>query len=236
VPADQHLIDDLRRSLQEAADPTKAPAMQAYMKSAMPFYGVPSPVAKRVFTDVLATHPLPDRETWESTVRALWHDAAHREERYGALALAGHSGYRAFQDPDILGLYREFVVTGSWWDYVDEIASRKVGPILRAHHDVVRPTILSWATDEDMWLRRTAIISQLGAKGDTDLHLLALCIERNLEPEVGHREFFIRKAIGWALRQYAWHDPDWVNAFVEQHADRLSPLSRREALKNIGVR
>ena len=82
-----------------------------------------------------------------------------------------------------------------------------------------------------MWLRRSAIICQLGAKADTDTALLATCIEANL----GDREFFVRKAIGWALRQYAWTDPGWVHAFVAEHHDALSPLSRREALKNIGV-
>ncbi|MGZ4631084.1 MAG: DNA alkylation repair protein [Actinomycetes bacterium] len=231
MPADPLLIDDLRRSLRAAADPTRAPAMQRYMKSALPFYGVPSPVARRVFAGVLAAHPLADREAWESTVRALWHDATHREERYGALALAGHGRYREHQDPATLVLYRELIVTGAWWDLVDDLAAHKVGPILRAHHDVVRPTIAAWATDEDMWLRRAAIISQLGSKGDIDLDLLVCCIEPNLDD----REFFIRKAIGWALRQHAWHDPDWVRVFVREHEDRLSPLSRREALKNVGA-
>jgi 3-methyladenine DNA glycosylase AlkD len=231
VPADRELIADLRRSLRETGDSAKAPDMQRYMKSAMPFYGVPSPVAKRVFTAVLKAHPLRDREAWESTIRTMWLAATHREERYGALALAGHRLYRMHQDPATLDLYRELVVTGAWWDLVDDLASHKVGPILGAHHDVVRPTILAWASDDDMWLRRTAIISQLGFKGETDLDLLAACIEPNLED----REFFIRKAIGWALRQYAWHDPTWVRSFVQSHRDRLNPLSRREALKNVGA-
>jgi 3-methyladenine DNA glycosylase AlkD len=231
VPADQQLIDDLRRSLLIVADAGRAPAMQAYMKSALPFYGVPAPAARHVFAAVLKDHPLPDREAWESTIRVLWHGATHREERYGALALAGHRCYLPHQDPGTLALYRELVVTGAWWDLVDDLASHKVGPILRAHQDVVRTTIHAWATDDDMWLRRTAIISQLGSKGATDLGLLVSCIEANLE----RREFFIRKAIGWALRQYAWHDAPWVRAFVDAHAERLSPLSRREALKNSGT-
>lgn len=202
--------------------------MQRYMKSAMPFHGVPAPVAKQVFSTVLARHRLTGREAWETTVRALWAEATHREERYAALALAGHRLYRVHQIPPTLDLYRELVLTGAWWDLVDDIASHKVGPIVRSH-SAVRLTILEWARAEDMWLRRAAIICQLGAKGDTDTDLLAAC----LEPNLADREFFIRKAIGWALRQHAWTDPAWVRDYVEQHDDRLSPLSRREAVKHL---
>jgi 3-methyladenine DNA glycosylase AlkD len=196
----------------------------------MPYHGVPSPVAKRVFARVLRDHPLADLESWLATVRALWHDATHREERYAALALAGQQTYLAHQDPDTLELYRELVVTGAWWDFVDTLASRHVGPILRDHHDVVRPTIVAWSTDPDMWLRRTSIICQLGAKESIDLDLLTTCIEPNL----ADREFFIRKAIGWALRQHAWTDAAWVQDYVRRQGALLSPLSRREALKNVG--
>jgi 3-methyladenine DNA glycosylase AlkD len=230
VPPDQTLIDDMRRSLAAVADPSKAPGMQAYMKSSMPYYGVPSPAARRVFARVLADHPIGDRESWLATGRAMWHGATHREERYAVLALAGHRLYRDFQDPQTLDLYRELIVTGAWWDIVDDVASHKVGPILAAHHDDVQPVIQSWSTDPDLWLRRASIICQLGAKGTTDLDLLTACIEPNLAA----REFFIRKAIGWALRQYAWTDAVWVQDYVRRNRDTLSPLSRREALKNVG--
>jgi 3-methyladenine DNA glycosylase AlkD len=230
VPADRQLIEDMRRSLREVADPTKAPAMQTYMKSPMPYYGVPAPVTKRVFARVLHDHPVEDRESWAATVRALWHDATHREERYGALALAGHRHYLAHQDAETLNLYRELIVTGAWWDFVDTLASHRVGPILRTHHDEVRPVIVAWSTDPDMWLRRTSIICQLGARESIDLDLLAACIEPNL----ADRESFIRKAIGWSLRQHAWTDPAWVQDYVRRNQTRLSPLSRREALKNVG--
>jgi 3-methyladenine DNA glycosylase AlkD len=229
VPADKDLIEDMRRSLRDVADPMKAPAMQAYMKSSMPYHGVPAPVAKRVFARVLRDHPVEDRESWATTVRALWHDATHREERYGALALAGHRHYVAYQDPATLDLYRELIATGAWWDFVDTLAAHRVGPILRAHHDEVRPMIVAWSTDPDMWLRRTSIICQLSARENIDLDLLTACIEPNL----GDREFFIRKAIGWSLRQHAWTDAAWVQDYVRRNEDRLSPLSRREALKNI---
>ena len=87
-----------------------------------------------------------------------------------------------------------------------------------------------WSTDANMWKRRVSIICQLRFKGDTDLELLY----RNIEPNLADREFFIRKAIGWALRQYAWTDPKEVARYVRGHEAQLSGLSRREALKNIG--
>jgi 3-methyladenine DNA glycosylase AlkD len=231
VAVDQELVEQVRKGLAEAADPQRAPAMQAYMKSRMPFHGVPAPVARRVFRAAIEAHPLPDRQSWLATVSALWEGATHREERYAALALAGHRRYRQHQDADLLPFYAGLVRTGAWWDLVDDIASHLVGPILLTHHDAAAPTVRAWAEDEDMWLRRTAIICQLGARDRTDVDLLTGAIDANVES----REFFLRKAIGWALRAYARTDPEWVRAFVAARADRLSALSRREALKHLGT-
>lgn len=231
VAADRTLIDAVRHGLAAAADPSRAPAMQAYMKSALPFYGVPAPAARKVFRTVLRAHPLADRATWEDTVRALWAEATHREEWYAALALAGDRAYRCHQDPAALPLYEHLVVTGAWWDVVDDLAVHKVGPILLSYPGPTRPVVLGWSRAEDLWLRRTSIICQLMAKDRTDPDLLAACIA----PSLDDRDFFLRKAIGWALRQHARVDPDWVRAFVDAHADRLSTLSRREALKHLGA-
>ena len=205
--------------------------MQAYMKSALPFHGVAAPACRAVFREVLAAHPLPDRATWLATVHALWDDATHREERYAALAVVRDRRYAGYRDPDALPLYRHLVVTGAWWDVVDDVASHLVGPLLLTHPAEVRPVVLAWATDDDRWLRRTAVICQLGAKERTDLELLTAAVEANLDDQ----DFFLRKGIGWALRQYAWTDPGWTRSFVAAHEGRLSPLSRREALKNVGA-
>ncbi len=229
MSADQALLAAVRSGLSAAGDPAKAAGMQAYMKSAMPFHGVQAPAARAIFRAAILAHPLPDRVAWEDTVRALWFEATRREERYGALALAGHRHYRAYQDPDAMSLYRELVVTGAWWDLVDDLASRKVGPVLRAYPAQVAPVVRAWACDRDRWLRRTAILSQLGAKAGTDVALLTACLQANLD----ERDFFLRKAVGWALRDYARTAPDWVRAFVARHEDRLSPLSRREATKHL---
>ena len=224
-------MTEVRHRLREAGDPMKAAQMQAYMKSALPFHGVSSPDCRVIMRDVLATHPLPGRATWLATVLALWDDAGHREERYAALAVAKDRRYAGHRDADVLPLYRHLVVTGAWWDLVDDVATHLVGPLLLAHPGRVRPSVAAWATNEDRWLRRTAVICQVGAKDRTDVPLLTTAVEANLDD----RDFFLRKAIGWALRQHARTDPAWVRAFVEVHDDQLSGLSRREALKHLST-
>jgi 3-methyladenine DNA glycosylase AlkD len=222
------LVSAVRSGLAELADPAKAPGMQAYMKSAMPFLGVQKPARTQLGQRLFAEHVLPGRATWLRVIRSLWREATYREERYVAIDLTGHPAYAAWQDPALLRLYDELIVTGAWWDHVDEVASRRVGPILRDRPDVVTPVIRAWATDRDRWKRRTAVICQLRSKADTDTDLLTDCIEANIDDS----DFFLRKGIGWALREYAKTNPAWVHALVDAHPG-LSPLSRREALKHL---
>lgn len=225
----QRLIDDVRKRLAKAADPAKAGPMQAYMKSAMPYRGVQTPGVKAICQDVFAGHPFEDRAGWEATVRALFDGAEFREERYVAIALTGHKPYARWQDVETLPLYDHLVVTGAWWDFIDPIATQRIGPILLTHRGHVEPILLLWARDNDHWRRRTAILAQLKAKTATDIDLLEECIR----PSLGENDFFLRKGIGWALREYAKTDPDWVRAYVAEHRDQLSGLSVREALKNL---
>jgi 3-methyladenine DNA glycosylase AlkD len=229
------LVDDLRRGIAAAGDPAKAPQMQAYMKSALPYRGVGSRPLRALLREVIPRHPLADRAAWQRTVRRLWDEAGYREEWYAALGVARHRLYREHQDVDTLDLYRHLVVTGAWWDVVDDIASHLVGAILAADPVRVTPVIREWATDDDLWLRRTAILSQLARKEHTDTDLLRLALTENLEESLHGRAFWTRKAVGWALRQHARTDPDWVRAFVSEHNENLSGLSRREALKHIGA-
>lgn len=228
------LIGSVRASLAAVGDPAKSVPMQMYMKSMLPFRGVPSPVLKRLLRGLFELHPPADRATWESTTRTLWDEAEYREERYAAIALTGHRTARRWQDLDTIPLYEHMIVTGAWWDHVDELASRRVGPILRAYPNEMSVLLRRWAVDDDLWRRRTAIIAQLGSKDATDVDLLADVLTANLlDGGPVTRDFFIRKAVGWALRQHARIDPDWVRAYVDTNRDRLSPLSIREATKHI---
>lgn len=223
------LVDAIRTALHAEANPEKAPQMQAYMKSEMPFLGVAAPVRKVVLRACLAAHPLPSEAAFRTAVMQLWREATYREARYLALDLATHRRHRAYQTLDMLPLYEEMIVVGAWWDYVDQIAAHLIGGLLQHYPDVLKPEMRAWAHGTNLWKRRTAILCQLRFKAKTDLPLLYGCIE----PAIDSSEFFLRKAIGWALREYAKVDPAEVIRYVEANADRLSGLSKREALRRV---
>lgn len=229
VDATEDLVVRLRAAMSAAGDPDRARAQQAYLKSAMPHHGIGSPDLAKLLKPFLAEFAPASRGEWERTVLTLWDGATHREERYAAIGFARHKAARRWQDPEALPMYRHLVVTGAWWDLVDTVAGDLVGGVLAAHRPQATPTIRAWATDDHLWLRRTAVLSQLTHRADTDLDLLTYAIEANVDDT----SFWLRKAIGWALRQHARTDPDWVRAEVERLGGRLSGLSRREALKHL---
>ena len=222
------LAQSLRVELAAHANAEKARAMRAYMKSAMPYFGVNLPELRTISKFVFAQHPIESCEQWQRVVMQLWRQAKFREERYAAIELLGLKAHRECWTPLIMPMLEEMVVTGAWWDLVDGIA-HVFGELLRKHPKEIRPVMRAWSTDPILWKRRISIICQLTFKKDTDLELLYA----NIEPNLSDREFFIRKAIGWALRQYAWTDPKEVARYVAAHESQLSGLSRREALKNV---
>ncbi len=227
---DSALLLRVRRELRRVADPRKAPAMQAYMKSKMPYHGVSAVLLRQSYPLLFRKIDLSAPQAWHRAVFALWRGAKYREERYAAIALTGIEAAAGFQTPAAMPLYEEMIVTGAWWDYVDEIAANRVGPILRGYPASMKKKMLAWSESENIWKRRTSILCQLRFKQHTDLDLLYACIE----PSLDSKEFFMRKGIGWALRQVAWTDPAEIRRYVRKHKERLSGLSRREALKNLG--
>ena len=220
----------IRTALDAAADPGRASAMQAYMKSAMPYLGVPAIPLRKVCAELFRGLEWSNARSWRMDVLRLWRDAKFREERYAAIELSGVEAAIPYHTLSSLPMYEEMIVSGAWWDYVDAIASQRLWTMLEYEPMRMKPAMLEWSTDPDMWKRRSAILCQLKAKRETDLDLLYACIE----PSLDSKEFFLRKAIGWALRQYAWTDPEEVRRYVAEKGDRLSGLTRREALKNIG--
>jgi len=220
----------LHERLAAVAEPERAPAMQAYMKSSMPYLGVPTTprmaICKALFSDLT----WPGTAAWQADVLRIWRGARFREERYCAIDLTGVGAARAFQTMDALPMYEEMIVSGAWWDYVDAIATSRLWQILKADKAKMKTAMLDWAKGQDMWKRRSAILCQLPAKAETDRHFLMACIA----PSLSSKEFFLRKGIGWALRHFARTDPDWVRAYVADNEAVLSPLSKREALKHLG--
>lgn len=216
----------LRPALAGVAVPEKSEAMATYMKSSMPFLGVPSPTVRKTVRDLAKTHPFTDVEQLHATVNKLWHNASFREERYAAIMLTDSRLGRG--EVGLLPFYAVVIETGQWWDFVDTVAPR-LWELLRTHRAAMDPLLREWSTHPNFWFRRAAVISQLPAKVETDTALLNDVITVNM----ADREFFIRKAIGWALRQYARTDPEWVRNYVAVNEGQLSPLSRREALKRL---
>ncbi len=212
------------RELAAAADPTKAAPMARYMKTTDPFYGVQKPGRTKILREMKRRFPVTTAAEYENAVLDLW-KLPHREERYLAIGLA--IGYPEFLTFDRLPLYRRLIAEGAWWDFVDDVAARCVGPVWLEDRNRTTPVMGEWIDGPDMWLRRTAIIGHLKHKDRTDAAtLFDFCLRRSHE-----KEFFIRKAIGWALRQYAKTDPDEVRKFALSHREELSGLSFREATK-----
>ena len=208
-----------------AADPGRAEGNRAYMRDQFPFLGIPTPKRRALSREILAGLPALTVNDLERTARACW-ELSEREYQYFAVDLLVRYAKRL--EPEFLTTVHHLITTRSWWDTVDALASNVVGPIVAAHPEAVA-TMEDWLVDENMWLARTAILHQLGYKERTDTaRLFRYCLVR-----ADHRDFFIRKAIGWALRQYAWTDPAAVREFVSAHAAELSPLSIREATKNL---
>jgi len=220
------LADHVTKHLAARADPDNAVNMAAYMKTTMPFYGVKADERRRVLREARRMFPIDSSDGYRDTVIALW-ERSHREEKYSAVDLAVDE--ERFIVLDHLDLYRRLIVEGAWWDFVDLVSAKLVGRVLLDEPAQMWPVLDEWIDDDGMWLRRTAILAQLKHKDATDAgKLFEYCLRRASETE-----FFIRKAIGWALREYAKTDPDAVRGFLAEHGDELSPLSYREASKHL---
>jgi 3-methyladenine DNA glycosylase AlkD len=214
--------------LAQVADPVKAGSMAAYMKTDMPFYGVQKAGRVPILRAAVERFPPSNREDYRTAVLALW-EQPHREENYLAIGYA--RSFPRFVTLSSIPLYRRLIIEGAWWDFVDEAAIHLVGDVLLHQREPMTPKVEAWIDDRDLWLRRTSILAQIGHKGATDTDLLFEACERRMH----ETEFFIRKAIGWALRDYARTDPDAVAAFVADRRGELSGLSYREATKHLDV-
>jgi len=226
TPAVAALVTFVETELAALADPVKAGPMQAYMKTNMPFYGIPKPARALVERELKERFVPTSADQYRRNVLALW-NLKHREEKYLAIGYA--RTFKKFVSFEQIDLYRQMIVEGAWWDLVDELAISIVGKVVMNDRARLRPTLEKWIEHEDTWLRRAALICQIGHKRETDAEMLFdFCLRRAHE-----KEFFIRKAIGWALREFAKVEPDAVRVFLAINGEKLSGLSRREAAKHL---
>lgn len=251
VPA--QVVAFVRSGLEPLANPSKGRGMAAYLKTLQPFLGVQKPGRDPVFQEMCRSFPPADASAYRSTVLALWQagtvealdrpDDAPKVRRDTALSPPMYQGPRElmyaacayaerFKDhhtPAHLPLFKRLIEEGGWWDIVDWVSDKMVGSALLRHRAGVAPVLRKWIKDENLWLRRAAVISQLSHKGETDAAMLQEFILECADEQ----DFFMRKAIGWALRQHARTDPAFVRAFLTKHKSRLSTLSLREAGKHL---
>jgi 3-methyladenine DNA glycosylase AlkD len=228
------LINALRLRFADHADPARAAPMQAYMKSALPFHGIAAPLRRRIQADAVRDHPLPDARALARAMRRLWREARTREERYAAMELARVGRHAALLGLELLPVYEEMIVDGAWWDICDDISGTALARLLAEHPTFMKPRLRRWARGDDLWLRRAAILCQRRLKQGFDAHLLYDCILPSIGDGRFAGEFFIRKGIGWALRERAYAAPDEVRAFCREYRTQLAPLTLREALRVVG--
>ena len=216
----------LKTLFEKNADPAKAGPMKKYMREQFEYLGIKSPEGAALLRKHLQEHGLPPLDKLDGVVRELW-NLPQREFQYTALGLI--SKLETKVDENFITTIEYLITTKSWWDTVDILAGHAVGSHFKRFPKVKEKYLKRWRKSDNFWLRRTTLLFQLGYKKETDFDLLCEIIKENL----GSDEFFINKAIGWALRQYAHTNPAPVKKFVKATRE-LHPLSRREALKNIG--
>ncbi|KAA3615525.1 MAG: DNA alkylation repair protein [Calditrichaeota bacterium] len=219
------IIQYIRNALNDAADFNKAKSMAAYMKTLQKFYGVQAAPRRKICREALNEFPINSPDAWNKIVLILWRGES-REEMYLALDIVER--YKKYHDENAWPLFELLTRTATNWDTLDWIASQFVGGLV-AQNRAFEAKIISWRRDSNFWVRRASLLVHLNHKKETNIALLndtILCL-------ADESEFFIRKAIGWVLREYAKTDPVWVKNFVQKNEVKLSGLSKREALKNL---
>jgi 3-methyladenine DNA glycosylase AlkD len=220
----QPYVASLKTLFEQNADPAQAAPMKKYMRDQFEYLGIKTPKNAALQKEFLAKHGLPALSDLDSVLRDLWL-LPQREFQYAAVGLLGRFNKQI--PAGFIKTIEVLLITKSWWDTVDSLAGGTVGVHFQRFPDVREKVLPKWRLSDNFWLRRTAILFQLNYKKETDFGLLCEIIRENLDS----KEFFINKAIGWSLRQYARIDPKAVKKFVK--STPLHPLSRREAMKHL---
>lgn len=219
-------IQPLQLAFEQHADAERALAMAAYMKHNFKYYGIKSPIRKAITSEFFKPFKDIEMKEIEKTVKEMW-AKNEREWHYAAMDLLVLNKKK--WNEKSIQLFEYLLLRNAWWDSVDLIAAHMVGAYFKNYPENRTSILDKWINSENMWLQRVCLIFQLGYKKETDVEYL-----REAILQLNHsKQFFIQKAIGWALRQYAKVNPEFVLRFVE--VNELKPLSKREAIKNIMV-
>lgn len=224
MPPLHPLTQELQNRLEQQANPANAEPMKQYMRNQFEFFGIQSTQRRILFKEFVSCHPLPDPGELLPIVREWW-NLPERDFQYCAVELLIKSKkHWGLND----NRHWEYLITHkSWWDTVDYLATKVVGPWFLKYPEKIKPVTRKWNRSNNIWLQRMSILFQLKYKDQTDLPLLFDYINHLS----ASKEFFVRKAIGWALREYSKTDPKAVKKFLKEQ--EVSPLSHREAMKHI---
>jgi 3-methyladenine DNA glycosylase AlkD len=216
-------LKSVKKAFIQHADAEKAKGAKAYMRNQFEFYGIQTPVRRMITKEIFASG-LPSFQDIPAIMKDAWQQP-EREYQYFAIELLGKM--KKEWKPDLIPVLEEMITEKSWWDSVDHIATWILGPFFQKFPELIKKMTKKWNQSDNLWLQRSSIMFQKAYREKTDTGLLSEYINHCK----GSGEFFIQKAIGWSLREYAKTDPKWVRSFVQKN--QLPALSKREALKNI---
>lgn len=219
-------LEFLHAAFESNRDTEKSRQFQAYLKTEQAMFGLPAPLRKNCLKQCLKTFPISEQADYLQFVSSLWHQT-EREFQYCAIDTAVK--YKKFHNDQSWATFKSLALTAKWWDLVDGIAVNLIGSLLKQNRQY-QSQLDIWALDSDLWVRRTALLAHLKHKDQTDLSALSQTI-LVLCPDT---QFFIQKAIGWSLREYAKTDANWTLDFIDRHHEKLTKLAVREASKHLG--
>ena len=222
----EEVVAEIEAVLEPLADPANAEPMVAYMRDQFPFLGIKTPERRAAVKPIMMRAKDWSAEDLLDVADALM---AQPEREFSSVATEFLRKWNGHLRSEHLVRIRTLIQTKSWWDTVDALAIHTLGTVVRADREL-QTEMDEWIHDDDFWVARSAILHQLMWKDDLNAERLF----RYCDLRCGDTEFFIRKALGWALRQHARTDPDTVRSYVATNADQLSGLTKREALKHIG--
>ncbi|MDV7137979.1 DNA alkylation repair protein [Maribacter sp. TH_r10] len=215
-------LQTLEIEFEANSNPQIAEGQKAYMRNHFEFYGITSPKRREIQRPFLVKSFLPPKEKLHELVKALWQKPQREYQFFAQELVSKYTKQFSISDISIL----EYMVTHkSWWDTVDYIAVKLIGPYFERYPEQLDTHLEKWLASDNIWLQRCCLLYQLKRKDNIDTTRLNMIIQRLL----GSKEFFINKAIGWVLREYSRTNPNWVKEFVSRN--ELANLSRREAIR-----
>jgi 3-methyladenine DNA glycosylase AlkD len=219
-------VESIKSLFSQNSNTENAFFMKKYMKNKFEFYGIKSPLRNELCKPFLKKENLPELNDIKNIIIELWNEPERELQYFAMELLSKYSKHLKEEDYQFF----EFLITNkSWWDSIDYISPNLVAKHFRIFPHLIKPISANWVNSNSIWLQRSAILFQLKSKKETDTDLLFKYIIQLSSS----KEFFIRKAIGWALREYSKTNPNMIIEFVEKNENLLSGLSKREALKVI---